>query len=355
MFGGEPGGLVEGGREQHLRRLYVGMALLAALVQACIAQYAQSNALPGLNLQALLGLGFNLLLVGLAAWQRVPAHVFQLILIVSGQLWVLSSALLFVRAEIPSATLLVGFLTMALFAFAWLRAPAAAALTLAGYLLLVGPVAAARPLDPPGLLMTGFAATLIWFLSAHGQSLHRAHLRNDALATLAFTDPLTGVLNRRSGRERLDGALRAARAHPQRLAAVLIDIDHFKRVNDSLGHHRGDEILIALADLLERSVTPQDAVIRWGGEEFLLLLAGRDPQDAQALAWQVVRAVRAQRLPGFPPVTVSAGMALASEAEGVPGWLALADARLYAAKDAGRDRVVHQGSRETPHAQAPPS
>ena len=340
MFGGEPGLSPHREREQHLRHLYVGMALLAALVQACIVPYAQVSDLPGLSLQAQLGTGSNLLLVVLALWPRVSMHAFQLILIVSAQLWLLSSALLFLLGETLSATLLVGYLTVTLFSFAWLQARPAATLALLGYLLLWGPVSGERTVDPPGLLMTGFAAILIWFLSAHGQSLYRAHLRSDALATLAFTDPLTGLLNRRSGHEKLAELFGRAGAQPDRLAAVLVDIDHFKRVNDSLGHHRGDEVLIALAELMEDNVTPQDAVIRWGGEEFLLILTGRDPQGARAAVRQIVEAVRAYRMPGFPPVTVSAGLALASEVRSVPDLLALADERLYAAKEAGRDRVM---------------
>lgn len=176
------------------------MALLAALVQAGVAGYAQTAGLPDLTVQARLGTAFNVLLVGLALWPRVSTHHFQLILIGSGQLWLLSSVALYLRGETLSATLLVGLLMVTLFSFAWLRAVWAALLTLVGYLLLWGPVSGERSVDVPGLLMTGFAAVLIWCLSAHGQTLYRAHLRSDALAALAFTDPLMGLLNRRSGR-----------------------------------------------------------------------------------------------------------------------------------------------------------
>ncbi|MBX8465744.1 GGDEF domain-containing protein [Deinococcus sp. RIT780] len=340
MFGPQVTAAPHPEREQHLRRLYVGMALLAALVQAGVAGYAQTAGLPGLTVQARLGTAFNVLLVGLALWPRVSTHHFQLILIGSGQLWLLSSVALYLRGETLSATLLVGFLTVTLFSFAWLRAVWAALLTLVGYLLLWGPVSGERSVDVPGLLMTGFAAVLIWFLSAHGQTLYRAHLRSDALAALAFTDPLTGLLNRRSGREKLDVLFGATGTRPGQLAAVLVDIDHFKRVNDSLGHHRGDEVLTALAALLQSHLAPQDAAVRWGGEEFLLILAGRDPADARAAVRRIVDAVREYRVLGLPPVTVSAGLALASEVRSVPELLALADERLYAAKDAGRDRVM---------------
>ncbi|GHG27391.1 hypothetical protein GCM10017784_19940 [Deinococcus indicus] len=338
MFGGQIPSTARPERDQFLRQLYVGMALLAALVQAGVAQYAQTAGLPGLSVQARLGTAFNVLLVVLALWPRVSTHHFQLILIGSGQLWLLGSVWLYLRGETLSATLLVGFLTVTLFSFAWLRARPAATLTLLGYLLLWGPVSGERPVDVPGLLMTGFAAVLIWFLSAHGQTLYRAHLRSDALAALAFTDPLTGLLNRRSGREKLDVLFGAADTRPEQLA--LVDIDHFKRVNDSLGHHRGDEVLIALAELLQSHLAPQDAAVRWGGEEFLLILTGRDPPEARAAVRRIVEAVREYRVLGLPSVTVSAGLALASEGRSVPELLALADERLYAAKDAGRDRLM---------------
>ncbi|GAB7190001.1 hypothetical protein NUM3379_07070 [Kineococcus sp. NUM-3379] len=160
----------------------------------------------------------------------------------------------------------------------------------------------------------------------------------------AVRDPLTGLHNRRH----LVAALAAAVRDPAPVGVVLLDVDHFKSVNDTHGHSAGDEVLCAVADTLRRLCREGDTVARYGGEEFVVLLPGADAVTALRRAEEVRRACRATRVPVGPgpsgpalSVTVSAGVAVSAGAGGdATGLLREADAALYAAKASGRDRVV---------------
>lgn len=162
----------------------------------------------------------------------------------------------------------------------------------------------------------------------------------EALARLARTDPLTGLINRRG----FDEAL--AREHARRhrggppSALLLVDIDHFKRVNDTWGHPAGDETLRLLGDLLGSTFRATDVVGRIGGEEFAVLLVDCEPQEAADRARGLCDAVRTRARGWEHPITVSVGVAASLEHAATPRELmASADAALYAAKAAGRDRV----------------
>jgi diguanylate cyclase (GGDEF)-like protein len=154
-------------------------------------------------------------------------------------------------------------------------------------------------------------------------------------------DPLTGVLNRRGLAERFDAEVARALRERRPLAVVAIDIDHFKRINDTFGHDAGDRSLIWLANLLCAQTRGSDLIARTGGEEFLLVLPGADLDSASEFAERLRHAVAA----GDPPValTISAGVA-AEAAPSTPAALTqAADAALYDAKREGRDRVAAAG------------
>jgi diguanylate cyclase (GGDEF)-like protein len=162
----------------------------------------------------------------------------------------------------------------------------------------------------------------------------------EALTRLARTDPLTGLINRRG----FDEAL--AREHARRLrggppsALVLVDIDHFKHVNDTWGHPAGDETLRLLGSLLSSTFRSTDVVGRIGGEEFAVLLVDCAPAEAAERARGLCDRVRTQARGWEHPITVSVGVAASLERAQTPTELmASADAALYAAKAAGRDRV----------------
>lgn len=180
---------------------------------------------------------------------------------------------------------------------------------------------------------------------AYAQALRDA---NAQLAHLSETDALTGIANRRRFDRALHDEWQRSSRHGQPLALLLIDVDHFKRYNDSRGHPMGDECLRAIARILRNCVRRAgDLVARYGGEEFALLLPHTDAAEAMALALACIEAVESAALPHpdsplAPHVTLSVGVASAASA-GEPSPTALldaADSAVYAAKRAGRRRAV---------------
>jgi two-component system cell cycle response regulator len=150
------------------------------------------------------------------------------------------------------------------------------------------------------------------------------------LETLLFEDPLTGLANRRFVLTQLGGTVSGARRHDRALAVAIIDVDHFKAVNDSLGHAEGDRVLAAVARELRHHLRAEDQLGRLGGEEFLAVL----PETDAAAAAVAAEKLRASVQP--TGVTVSIGWA-AWEGESAEELLRRADDALYAAKAAGRD------------------
>ncbi|MCL6620644.1 MAG: diguanylate cyclase [Syntrophobacterales bacterium] len=172
--------------------------------------------------------------------------------------------------------------------------------------------------------------------------------RTREIARLAVTDPLTGVYNRRYLMEQLPRELRRARRYRRPLALILCDLDHFKGVNDTLGHKVGDEVLQEFTRRLGGQVRQGvDWLARYGGEEFVFVLPETDLAGCLALAWRLRELVAAAPFPtsaGPVAVTASFGVAAlpATDAAhlGAEALLAQADACLYQAKAAGRNRVA---------------
>lgn len=172
------------------------------------------------------------------------------------------------------------------------------------------------------------------------------------LDTLARTDALTGLANRREFMTRLaaEGHRQARTGEP--LAVVMIDVDHFKRINDQHGHHAGDDVLQRLGQVLSQAVRQGvDIVARMGGEEFALLMPNTDVPGATRAARKACEALKAAgfSFDGRPvTVTLSAGVACCVEG-GLPEQaLRLADDRLYLAKRSGRDQVLGEATGELP-------
>ncbi len=157
------------------------------------------------------------------------------------------------------------------------------------------------------------------------------------LEELATHDALTGVFNRRKLNELIGIELERAGRYGTALSLVLLDLDHFKRVNDTLGHEGGDRVLVAVAELLRNGVRGVDGVARWGGEEFVVVLPQVDRSGAAELAERLRRAVRDRRLAG--DVTVSCGVAEHQPPETADDLFTRADRAMYLAKAHGRDRV----------------
>ena len=165
-------------------------------------------------------------------------------------------------------------------------------------------------------------------------------LREKFLQRVASTDQLTKLHNRLHGEELLKLAHRAAGASGSPLSLILCDIDFFKQVNDRFGHLVGDRVLATTADVLRRNVRSGDAVIRWGGEEFLIVLENCGLVPALALAERIRAGVERQSDPDVHKVTASLGIATQSPGESIEALFERADAALYQAKRAGRNRVM---------------
>jgi diguanylate cyclase (GGDEF)-like protein len=158
---------------------------------------------------------------------------------------------------------------------------------------------------------------------------------------LARTDVLTGLANRRQLGEELERELDRARREGTSLGLLLVDVDHFKLLNDAAGHAAGDDVLVAVAHGLTAGVRAYDLVARVGGDEFAVLAPGVPDLDAlhELAAHAVSHGAIAPR-PGGRDVTVSVGAALGDAAADAAALLAAADRALYAAKSAGRNRAV---------------
>lgn len=178
-------------------------------------------------------------------------------------------------------------------------------------------------------------------------SLTNLDLR-ETLRVQALRDPLTGLYNRRFVEDWIEREINRADHAGQALGVIMADIDHFKRVNDVHGHDAGDHILRSVAEVIRGSVRAGDVPCRYGGEEFLILVADADPKTLAAWAEEMRATVAGVRvdhrgLP-MPAVTISAGIALyPQDGQTAPEVIDSADAALYAAKLAGRNRVLAAG------------
>jgi diguanylate cyclase (GGDEF)-like protein len=160
---------------------------------------------------------------------------------------------------------------------------------------------------------------------------------------IASTDPLTGLHNRRSGLDVLTQSAAASARYGQSLSVALLDLDHFKRVNDTYGHNVGDEALKHVARLLKRATRKADFPMRWGGEEFVLLMPSTGAAGARVCGERIRMAVAAAPLElgdgKTLPLTASIGVATFDGRESETQLIERADKALYAAKERGRNRV----------------
>jgi two-component system cell cycle response regulator len=193
-----------------------------------------------------------------------------------------------------------------------------------------------KPFDTPELLARVASAV-------HMKQLQdQLRERSDQLDQLSRTDALTGLFNRRHLDEELALRHADARRYGQDLCLLLLDIDHFKAVNDTFGHPAGDAVLRSFAARLQGELRGGDIAGRWGGEEFLVILPHTDLDGARMMADRIRLAVAATPITAdreSVAVTVSGGCASGS-GDSVQALLAKADARLYEAKLTGRNRIV---------------
>jgi diguanylate cyclase (GGDEF)-like protein len=181
-------------------------------------------------------------------------------------------------------------------------------------------------------------------LSAASQtSLQRLNeslrLETRSLAEIARTDPLTGALNRKGLADELMRIVRLGEGHTFPMTLVFIDIDHFKRVNDALGHDTGDQVICGLAQLVRSAVQRDDLFARWGGEEFLLVFRDTPGVKGRVIAERLRERISAAQWPGDLRMTCSFGVAEWHRGEDLNDGIKRADEAMYRAKQEGRDRV----------------
>jgi diguanylate cyclase (GGDEF)-like protein len=213
------------------------------------------------------------------------------------------------------------------------RASLVSAITI-GALVIID-TALDTPAEKAIFVATSLVVSLFAFVFASRSELQRAQLKE-----LALHDPLTGASNRRGMQEELEVAIAASERDGQPLALFVFDLDHFKHVNDSLGHDAGDRVLVQVADIVRATTRPGDRFFRLGGEEFGLLVPGAPPASLPAIAEKLRCAVEREVRCGSRPVTISVGVTPYCTGEAPSNWQRRADAAMYRAKRTGRNRSV---------------
>lgn len=162
---------------------------------------------------------------------------------------------------------------------------------------------------------------------------------NERLRIQSRTDNLTGLSNRADLNVKFQREIDRAARYSRPLSIIMVDMDHFKKINDELGHIMGDRILKAFAEVAKENTRTIDTVGRWGGEEFLILCPETDAEQAAVVAQRLCEAVRNRRFESGRVHTVSIGVAVLGKDDTIDALLHRADEALYRAKNSGRDRV----------------
>jgi len=206
-------------------------------------------------------------------------------------------------------------------------------------IVLLAAVAAVMAVRQGAAVSASFAASLAVLIGFLAWLVGRHERVRKLLADQTITDPLTGAFNRRHFDACLATAIERRKRSGEPTTLLLIDIDHFKAVNDALGHTAGDQVLQGVVRLLRSRMRSIDLLFRTGGEEFALLLAGARYPDALAVAEDVRLLVGDAALLDNGRISVSVGVA-EHRGPSPAAWLADADQALYRAKRAGRNRVA---------------
>ncbi|WP_018989494.1 diguanylate cyclase [Aromatoleum toluclasticum] len=184
---------------------------------------------------------------------------------------------------------------------------------------------------------TGTTANAAEYAEArHAELLHAL----EQMERLAYTDRLTGAWNRRHLEDAALLEMSRAERHGHSVSLLVLDVDHFKEINDQFGHAVGDYVLVELVRCIRSDIRHADTVTRWGGEEFVVLAPDTALREAEQLAQKLCARVSEAQLSSARPITISIGVAEYHCGEGFEHWLARADRAMYRAKDTGRNRVV---------------
>jgi diguanylate cyclase (GGDEF)-like protein/PAS domain S-box-containing protein len=182
-------------------------------------------------------------------------------------------------------------------------------------------------------------------LNKNGEIIGYTAIRQDItdkkrVEELAVTDPLTKLFNRLKLNDVLNHEVERISRYPKDLSVILLDVDHFKHVNDNYGHHTGDSVLVSIAEIVTSRARDTDVIGRWGGEEFLIICIETNIIGAEQLANDVRLAISSYDFGECGHITSSFGVAAFNKDESIESLLRRSDEALYQAKDAGRNRVV---------------
>lgn len=224
-------------------------------------------------------------------------------------------------------------------AFTLLSFGAATWLSAAGFVVL-GVLALTRASYDAELLSDAlFISLLFAYASSYGHRILRVRERAELLQVISERDVLTDLLNRRTVQDRIECLMSAGPGERGGAAIILLDLDDFKALNDTLGHQAGDLTLVEVARFLRGRARQDDLVCRWGGEEFLILMDRTSGGEVRHRVAELVAGIRRWPIP-TRAVTLSAGAAMLSEGETAREVIHLADRRMYEAKRQGKDRFV---------------
>lgn len=162
---------------------------------------------------------------------------------------------------------------------------------------------------------------------------------------LSITDPLTKCYNRLKFNQVGEIELERFSRYGDPFAIILMDIDHFKNVNDSFGHDVGDKTLVRFANIVLQALRKNDIFARWGGEEFIALVVETDQTNAISLAERIRKSIDSALFEKIEHITVSIGVAMVNRGDTMSSIIKRADLALYEAKNSGRNQVVFQGKK----------
>ncbi len=304
---------------------------LSAAGAVAIAPFAAIRFLSGdvvmgiIDIILILGIG----LIGLYVWWtrqvRVPGVILT-VFILSGMLTVIYVA--------GIATIHWAYPTMVAAYFLVKPREATVFNLLVMVLLIPAIVPEVSRLELVIILVTLILNNVFAYVFAARMSEHQKHL-----SFLAERDPLTGIGNRRALNARLEDITLRHQTNIVTASILVLDLDHFKDINDTYGHGKGDQILVQVTEIVSANIRVTDDLYRMGGEEFVAVAMGASSDAAAKLAEQLRGSIEASRMLSDRHVTISLGVAEFKEGESYDSWLHRADEALYEAKRAGRNRV----------------
>lgn len=344
------------------RRVYLGLLGLSTLgaLMALFVNVARGAPSALITAAALAVTAGNATLAGLTAARRVRLAVLEWVLLLSFTAVIVANlvhALYLAPLDAGAVDggraamhwVPVAFVVAYIALDAWLAARASLGILL-GVVLVAAPAFLTGREGAAGIgsaeefvqvvLAYGVTLVALSFFAGLPQRLVRWRETAQEMRALAFSDALTGLANRRWAEAQLDLELARSERYGGGFAVIVIDIDHFKHLNDAHGHAMGDQVLIALAATLRRSLRASDRVARWGGEEFLVLAPETPLPAATELAEVLRQQVATMPLGHGLFVTISLGVAGWEDGDTRGRLVERADAALYLAKGAGRDRVA---------------